>query len=146
MVGWTHEPEHQHNHCLPMHFFLNLWLCGYILMLLHDLEPAADTYVIMHYDIFMPQSLSLSLSLSHTHTHTLHTGLFDTPLLAGLPEAVRTELALSIPSPSVTRRSRWVCSSISCPGTDWKPDVEWQSDPIGRSTYNATMILVIGSQ
>ena len=28
-----------------------------------------------------------------------HQGLFDTPLLAGLPEVVRQELALSIPFP-----------------------------------------------
>jgi 3-hydroxyacyl-CoA dehydrogenase/3-hydroxy-2-methylbutyryl-CoA dehydrogenase len=32
------------------------------------------------------------------HPNTI-TGLFDTPLLASLPEAVRQELALSIPFP-----------------------------------------------
>ena len=44
----------------------------------------------------MIQSL-ISLQCTHSSKHAA--GLFDTPILASLPEAVRQELALSIPFP-----------------------------------------------
>lgn len=46
---------------------------------------------------------SLIINSTSFSLHTMHPnniiGLFDTPLLASLPEAVRQELALSIPFP-----------------------------------------------
>ena len=41
----------------------------------------------------------LSNTLFLVQNTNMHTGLFDTPLLAGLPEVVRKDLALSIPFP-----------------------------------------------
>lgn len=42
-------------------------------------------------------------SIDSNHSYVYHSlsiaGLFDTPLLAGLPDPVRTELALSVPFP-----------------------------------------------
>ena len=69
-----------------------------------DLEPDADAtcqflymYICM-YLLLCGDFISRAHTHTHTHTHT-NAGLFDTPLLASLPEAVRKELALSVPFP-----------------------------------------------
>ena len=66
--------------------------------------------------------------------------MFDTPLLASLPEVVRHELALSIPFPQrlgdPDEYAHLVQALIELKPTD----DEWRSDTIGRSTQNATLM------
>ena len=66
---------------------------------------------------------------------TIAPGLFDTPLLAGLPEEARQALGARVPFPSTARAARGV-RAARLPDRR-EPDAERRDDPAGRRPANA---------